>query len=391
MATNSRQRTSVFRGLNNVADPLRLDMSWFTRADNIDISNRNAVTRCRGFVQRTTNYAVSGAYATKDLQHLYVVDTGELRAYNPNLTYEVLATGLSSDKMQFCEVNGRVYLTNGTDFKVIEKGVCWPWGVPPPSSPPTLAAGSGGLVAGTYSVLSTLTDGRGMESGNSPVATITVGDNSQIIITDLPQTSGYTTNVYVTAPNGATFMLLKEASGASATYNCPPESLGEELVFWELDLPRGTLPEYFGGRMYVAEVFAPEDQTVIWASWPFHYHHFDYGEDAVVVPGIVRMLKAAPEALIIGTDRGIFAYNGESLEKLADYGVVPGWHASELEGKLYFWSLRGLCRVLPFDNLTQNTVSVPPGLSAGAMVLEQDGARRYVVALHKGGVAYNKR
>ena len=56
---------------------------------------------------------------------------------------------------------------------------------------------------------------------------------------------------------------------------------------------------------------------------------------------------------------------------------------------MYFWTQRGFCRAMPFENFTQTTVSVPPGLTAAAAVLEEDGTRRYVVALTKGGTAYN--
>jgi hypothetical protein len=99
--------------------------------------------------------------------------------------------------------------------------------------------------------------------------------------------------------------------------------------------------------------------------------------------------RGVADALIICTDREIHSWDEDQLVKLASYGSVPGHHMAPVHGKVYFWTKRGLCRALPFENLTESTVSVPPGLSAGASVIEKDGTRRYVVALHKGGDAYN--
>lgn len=383
-----RSPVSKFKGLNNVDDPQRLDMSWLTQADNVDISRTFGLTRCTGFVKMTTNFAVTGAYATKDLQRLYVVDTGQLRQMNADLSYSVLRSGLSTQKCFFEEVNGVVYLANGVDFLAIEPSGARPWGVPTPASP-ALAAGSGALPAGTYQLVCTLTDDRGMEGGNSVPAVIVLGNNASVVVTGVPQVAGYTTNLYLTKADGTIYFRIAERAGATVSFG--GGEFGMELPFWHLDPPRGSIPAAFQGRMYVAEWFAAFDLTVLWGSKPMHFHHFDLSGDGVAVPGRVLMTKAVEKALIIGTERAVFAYDGEALVKIADYGVVPGWHASLCEDRLYFWTLRGLCRALPFENLTNSTVSVPPGLSAGAMVLERDGMRRYIVALQKGGEAYNRR
>ena len=386
----ANQETQSFRGLNNVVDPRRLDLSWLVQADNVDVTNRSALVRCSGFTKRTTNFAITGAYATKDLKRLYVVDAGELRQMNADLTYTVLESGLSSGEMYFEEVNGLVYYANGVDFGVIEATTVRQWGIEPPA-PPAAAVGGGVLQAGRYQIVCTLVDARGLESGSSAVTVVDVPDDSSIVLSSIPQESGYTTNVYVTTQNGTVFMLLRENAASSFIYNCGPNQLGRELPFWNADAPRGSMPAHFAGRMHLAETFAAHDMTVIWRSQPLHFHHFDLSGDALSVPGTVRMLKALRDVLLIGTDRQIFGWDGERLVQLANYGVVPGWHASELEGQMYFWSLRGLCRAMPFENLTQSTVSVPPGSSAGAMVIEKDGMRRYVVALQQGGEAYNSR
>ena len=100
-------------------------------------------------------------------------------------------------------------------------------------------------------------------------------------------------------------------------------------------------------------------------------------------------MAATDTALIVGTDKAIHAYTSEGRQTLADYGVVPGQHWSMDGEKAFFWSERGLCRALPFENLTEQQVSVAPGVSAGGCVMNIDGQKRYVIALQQGGEAFN--
>jgi hypothetical protein len=41
-----------FKGLNNVADPLRLKLGWLAAADNVDVSNTAALETRRGYTRR---------------------------------------------------------------------------------------------------------------------------------------------------------------------------------------------------------------------------------------------------------------------------------------------------------------------------------------------------
>ena len=158
-------------------------------------------------------------------------------------------------------------------------------------------------------------------------------------------------------------------------------------------LPLGTdVIQHWGGRMYAAEYMHAQSQTVVWCSMPLGYHLFRLDTDFVVVRGRVLMLAPHEKALIIGTDDAIYAYDGKSLATLANYGVVPGhpW-ALDTDDSVLIWTLRGVCRALPFVDLTSNHLSVAPGVQAGAAVVALDGQRRFVVALQAGGTAFNQR
>ena len=405
--TLQRPEISGFKGLNNVTDPLQLDDgSWQTIADNCEITNHGELVSPRGYTRVATLTAGSGAYTTKDLQRFYVIDSGEVRQMRDDFTFDVLKTGVSADAYAFQEVNGDVYYTNGTDFGVLTPDGWRPWGIASPGAP-SLSLGSGVLAPGRYRVCCTLVDSRGMESSNSPVASIDVPVGASIQVTNIAQVADYTANVYATTANGEVFMRLARNAGNSATYNFSPDNLGPTLRYWFTDLPRGNRPAFFEGQMYCAEYFASLDQTVIWRSLPLDYHHFNPSAEGITVPGEVLLLRASTEtlfagterltqrgvaeALLIGTERAIFSWSDSQLVTLANYGVVRGFTEFEIKGKLFFWTLRGLCMALPFVNLTESTVSVAPGLSAAGMVIERDGEKRYVVALKQGGEAFNSR
>ena len=155
-------------------------------------------------------------------------------------------------------------------------------------------------------------------------------------------------------------------------------------------LPLGTdVIQHWKGRIYAAQYMAAENQTVIWFSQPLGYHLFALERDFILVPGRVTLLAPAPAALLIGTDIAVHAYDGTSLADLAPYGVIPGQHWSQDDDRILFWTARGLCAALPFTNLTDRSVSVAPGVSAGGTLMCVDGQKRYVVALQQGGSPFN--
>jgi hypothetical protein len=154
-------------------------------------------------------------------------------------------------------------------------------------------------------------------------------------------------------------------------------------------LPLGTsVVQFWKGRMYAAQYFASENQTVVWASEPLGFHMFALDNSFFIVPGQVHMLAPHDGALIVGTNSHIYAYS-DKLDELADYGVLPGQHWDSDDKRIIFWSVRGVCSALPFKNITENQISVAPGVRAGGCIVRSGGQKRYVAALQQGGVPFN--
>jgi len=155
-------------------------------------------------------------------------------------------------------------------------------------------------------------------------------------------------------------------------------------------LPTGThLIQHWRGRIYAAQYMPTENQTVVWFSQPLGYHLFALDADFLLLPGKVEMLAPHDTALVIGTDAAIYAYDAERLTPLADYGVVAGQHWAHDGQRLLFWSQRGVCAALPFQNLTERQISVAPGVRAGGCLVQRKGQKRYLAVLQQGASPFN--
>lgn len=382
-------RIDRFMGLNNVSDPMRLDMGWLEIAENVNVTDTGSLEDREGFTLAMAG-SITGSYSTIDFSRMYVVDSGALKAMTGNSSAVTLKTGLTSAPMHFTEVNKRVYFNNGVDRGVIlpdNTVIDWAWPVPPS---PNLSAVTGSLPAGLYRVCVTYTMPDGRETGASEPVSIDIGDGQGLQISQISQ-MGLTPNVYIAPANSTIFQFAESPLDTAMVWNYSPDELGMDLITDNLDpLPTGAdVIQEWKGRIYAAQYFPQDDQTVIWFSQPLGFHLFNLNTDFIMVPGSGLMLAPADEALIVGTDKGVFAYDGKTFTELANYGVVPGFHWSKDDKRTLFWTKRGLCQALPFSNLTENAVSVAPGIHAGGAIVRRDGQKRYVVALKQGDSAFN--
>lgn len=390
----SDTQVARFSGLNNVDDPLSLNLGWLTQADNINITSADKIERRDGYTLDIAG-EILGAYATIDQQRMYYVDGGTLMAYGE----VALADIASSARMHWTEVNGDVFFNNGTDRGIIKADnqvlqLAWP---EPPA--PVLAAVDGSLAPGKYDVLCTylLPDGRETGAGQSSSIDIAAGQALQIA--DIPQSPGLVTRTYIAPANSTVFQLAYEGYQTARRWDYSPNSLGLDLATDDFDpIPEGaTVIQFWRGRLYAAQYIPSSDMTAIWRSQPLGFHLFDLSSDFHAIPGKVLMMAPTTTALVIGTDVAIHAFDGENLRELAPYGVVPGWCWARDEDEsgeqlgVYIWTQRGACKAMPFVNLTSGHVSVAPGVQAGAAVIAQGGQRRFIASLHQGGTAFNQR
>jgi len=374
---------SAFKGINNVSDPMRLGMKWLAQADNVNISDTGAISKREGYALNRAG-AFTGAYNTLDFSRLYLATDSTIQDFVGTIIYTMLAPGKT---VHWCEINEQVFFNNGVDTGIIlPDNSIIPWGWTAPTAP-SVAAVTGNLPAGLYQVRCTATLPDGRETGASEAAEITLAEGQSL------QLSGLTpgNNIYITPANSEVYQLAGRATSSAFTFNASPDALGRDLLNNFLDpLPFGSdVIQAWRGRVYASSYMASENQSVVWFSEALGYHLFNLNQNYIIVPGKVEMLAPHDSALVIGTDAKVFAYDGQKLDTLADYGVVAGQHWARYDSSILFWSLRGLCAFAPFANLTEKQISVAPGIRAGGCLVRQDGQARYVASLQTGGTAFN--
>lgn len=380
-----------FMGLDNTGDPLTLPLGHLATADNIDITDAGKITRRKGYDLAIAGN-VTGAYGTLDHQRMFYVIDGNLTVMDGAV---VIAEGLEAERMHWAELNEHVYYSNGTDLGIIDAINShreWSWPVP---GAPTLAAVTGDLPPGKYDVCCTYVFEDGRETGSGVASSIDIAEGQALQISDIPHADGMSTLVYIAPANSTVFQLAYRGRTGAVVWNHGPNALGRNLTTFGLDpVPAGNVIQFWGGRVYVAQHFPRENMTAIWKSLSMGFHLFDLSADMAAVSGEVLMMAPHAQALVIGTDTHIYALTAEGLQTLATYGVVPGcaWGIDDSDPAkpIYFWTLRGMCRYPDFANLIPH-VSVAPGVQAGAAVVQADGQKRFVVALHQGGTPFNSR
>ena len=364
-----------FRGLNNVTDPMRLDMRSLVSATNINITDTGAMARREGYaLSKAGNF--SSLYSTEDFKRGYVVQDGALKTIDG----VTLATLTGTAPMFWCQFNNDVLFSNGTDAGIITADntvLPWRWNL---FQSPILAAVTGDLPAGLYRVLCTYSLDDGRETGASDPAEIELTDGQALQITNIPQQAGCATNVYICPANSTVFSLYRGAIQTALTWNFSPDNLGRDFLNDKVDpLPLDIeCIQAWKGRVYVSLYMQKEDQTVIWFSEPLAGHLFKLAESYFMVPGHVNMLAPTDTGLVVGTDKAIHAYDGQAIAQLADYGTVPGQHFTKDDGRVLFWTIDGLCMALPFANLIDKQVSVDPCIRAGGCLVKVDGQKRYL-------------
>lgn len=374
----------LFKGLNNVSDPLGLDMSWLVQADNLNVTDRGVLNKRAGYTLARAGSFI-GAFSTFDFERGYCVTPSAIQTF-PG---EDIAPLTSPDTMFWTEINSQVFFNNGTDSGIIRADnsvLPWRWSMP---ASPVLGAVTGDLPAGTYMVCCTYTLPDGRETGATEPAYITLGEGQALQISQL----SLGCNVYIAPANSDVFQLYCTAARTATVFNSSPDYLGRDLLNAFVDpLPLGAgAIQAWQGRIYAAHHDPALNQTAIWFSEPLGFHLFNLNSSFFLVPGKVEMLAPHDAALVVGTGECVYAYDGAKLTQVADYGVVPGQHWDKDGDRLLFWSKRGLCSALPFQNLTDRQISVAPGVRAGGCLVRAGGQKRYLTVLQQGGSPFNSR
>jgi len=377
----------AFLGLYNREQSRRLPPGSLVVADNVDADDFGGIVLRNGYQSSLPMTSITSAFSTQDERRLFVVDGGNLKLITSDLSATTLASGLTSEYIHWLEVADFILMSTGHIIDTSNNVLSWR--IPTPQQV-VVTATTGNLPAGNYQIVCTHEDDSGREGGASPTVTVEVTNGGGLSIST-DNVTGYQARVYVTDVNGTEFYYAGDGSNLTIISTQGLTSPIDKVQLRGNPAPDNTNQlAFYESRVWTAEFSG--GQTVIWYSEPFWWNLFDLSNNHIIVPGKVTALVGIQQGLIIGTDDEIYVYTAEeTLVRLAQYGVPDGVsYTKDDTGKLFMWTKQGLCSMLPFKNLTEDKVSLPPGNVCYTKLVEQSGRKKVVVLTDSQGYADNK-
>lgn len=394
---------SKFKGIVNTHSRKDIGMGALVTGNNVLVTDTEKLMRVPGHSVALAG-DIHGVYGRED--RLYVVKDDEL-LYMPYGEVDAAVSvvdGLAAKPFSWEEVNGDVFYANGIDAGIVRGAQHLPWRVAAPSitsvevvataSPPAAHLNLGATYNSvTWRVLATYSTLDGRESAPSEVVEFQASPHVSILRITVPP--GYAaTNIYCTVPDGESSDFRKLISTTHPVVTVSPANRSSRwLGRFTYPLPGGVdRMAFFGGAMYAAMYMPAQDQSVIWCSEPFAFHLWRVADKGLLVKGQVSLLLAVEKGLLVGSTEEIRFYDGERFDQVVDYGVVPGEAGdTTAEGVAFFWTARGFCKAMPFENITEAKVSMPPGSAAYSKLLYLDGMMHFVAVTDGSGKAFNQR
>lgn len=382
-------------GIWNTRAKGRYPLGAADTANNVDIlpdaNDKFGYEIRQGYTQSRSFTNATASYTTSDGERMFVVDNGTLLEVFANFTTVILATGMGTGSYSFISVGARI-LVLGANSKLIQGQECVDFFIPQAQTP-DLTVTNGDLAEGQYTLATCLVDRLGRRGPLSPVRTLEMGNPNGILI-EVPSVFGYTTLGFCTTANGEVLYELGEVDGSyvvtgDLTNLVVPVS--EEQV-GSTSLPEFRFCEHYDGRLWLSVYSASQDATYVFYSEPYWLNLFNPARNYIAVPGRLNSMDSTQGSLVLTTSREIFSYKDGSLESVVDYGTVKGSPTSrdDATDKLYLWTVRGVCELFPFKNLTEEKVSLPSGSIASTAFLNVKGTKRFMVLTDTLGNTFNK-
>lgn len=163
------------------------------------------------------------------------------------------------------------------------------------------------------------------------------------------------------------------------------EVIGEPVSY---PPPIGHLLAVRRNQIAVAFWEPDRDRSAVFFSRPDFPHEFRLERDFLLIPGRITAMASVSSGFVVGTDRAIFFDRYDApIAKVADYGVLSGGVVYSDRDTVYLWTERGLCRLAPFENLTDETFVPSPFSTATVGLLPFYGSEYAVVCLSDTGLS----
>lgn len=345
--------------------------------------------------------ASAGAHSiASDGAKLYWATANALKTASPtNLIASTLLTDARLAKpLSWTTLNGLSYFSNEDVNGVINaSGLYEPWGIVPPSAPPTVTGNGGSrfvMVTCAFVTAPKTGESYGEESGAPIGAVASVSDTPVIAVTSIPQSTDarvVATRLYVTALDGSEFYREVDVPAGQTSITLQGYfGTGQEIrTQFMANPPPGQLLEPHHGSIYIAA------GNTLWHTQDLRYNLYDDTARFFMFPERITMIKAVPHGesrsqrpgMFISADRTYFIAEIGTAEPevkpVLEYKAIEGaaMHVPKSDDVLWL-SERGVVQGKPggvVENLTESQIAMDKYTRAAMGLHERDGHRALVV------------
>jgi len=308
-------------GKNTVAKETALPEGALREALNVDIDNAGNIRLREGFAK------VYSGTNVRSLYKQYFAEEGMLKYLNKDHTATDVVAIDPQRRVAYCEINDRVYCTDGKSNWVLNGTQAEPLGIVEPIGVPNAQPIAGSLQAGRY--LMTIAYRNivtGETSGCPNTSPGSVPQNTGVRFFNIPQpiSADYETVIYMSDYDGT--VLFEQGSTLFGTTEFSVASLRTDLsscsTLYLKQMPPGQFIEYYRGKMYVA------DDNVVWYSKAMYYGVCRKASNFFTFPSRVTVMVAVDNGVFIVADRTYFL----SFEKTAESSMIELSHDTAVEG-----------------------------------------------------------
>jgi hypothetical protein len=378
-----------FLGLRNTVSEERQPLGALTHADNILIDNSGTIIRRKGNVKIASGQ-ISSSYGTRDNSGIYIVDGGSLYLFDGE-KFTFLCDGMGDGVVLWCEESASlvfaqseqrfVAVSNGTE--IIDLDI-------PVVDNSTIEIKVGALpkmkigLAAQYVSKKT-----GLRGALSTPQIVDVDDNSSLLIT-VPPITDYYVNLYGFFENSGAWSLIGEFDNIIVISDYPQTNEPADDAYFDVaGIPSDVVAMTFHlGKIAVATITENKTSLITFSS-PSLYHLFDT-INVIEIPDLITSIASTKGHLLITCMRSIFAFDGDNLQRIANYGTPVGRPICLLpDDSALIWTNRGVCKYPEFQNITENVFSVPAGFGCNTSMMEVEGNKFLTIATDDLGSAYN--
>jgi hypothetical protein len=375
--------------LRNTVSEERQPLGALTHADNILIDNSGTIIRRKGNVKIASG-EISSSYGTRDNSAIYIVDDGSVYLFD-GVTFTLICDGIGTETARWCEESSSlVFLKSEQRFIGIANGIDVIELDIPVVSDSTVELKVGKLpkmkigLSAQYVNKST-----GLRGALSTPQIVDVDENSSLLIT-VPPLADYYVNLYGFFEGTGAWVLIGEFENVIIIPDYPTTNEPADDIYFDVTgIPTDiTAMTFHAGKIAVATI-TDNKTSLITFSLPNIYHLFETA-NAIEIPDLITSIMSVKGHLLITCMRSIFVFDGESLQRLANYGTPVGRPICLLpDNSALIWTNRGVCKYPDFQNVTEGIFSIPAGFGCNTSTMDVEGSQFLTIATDDLGEAYN--